>query len=144
MAYRVAAVDVHKKMLAVVVADVAVEGEYEFERRKFGATPDQLRLMAEWLLNQAAHAAIKVKGSIFEVTFRRLLPRLGYKQAIGAIAHRLCRVLWLILHQGVRYQERGLEVSAKSKRTRTARMIRELQKLGYRVEGGLLPAANRA
>src|ERR1017187_2193229 len=37
MAYRVAAVDVHKKMLAVVVADVAGEGEYRFERRKFGA-----------------------------------------------------------------------------------------------------------
>jgi hypothetical protein len=96
------------------------------------------------LPNQAAHAAIKVKGSIFDVTFRRLPPRLGYKQAIWAIAHRLCRLLWLILHQGVRYQERGLEVSAKSKRTRTARMIRELQKPGYRVEGGPLPATNRA
>ena len=45
MAYRVAAVDVHKKMLAVVVTDVAGEGEYRFERRKFGATPDQLHLL---------------------------------------------------------------------------------------------------
>jgi hypothetical protein len=53
-------------------------------------------------------------------------------------------VLWLILHQGVRYQERGSEVSAKSKRTRTARMIRELKKLGYRVEAGSVPAANLA
>ena len=96
------------------------------------------------LLNQSAHAAIKTKGSIFDVTFRRLLPRLGYKQAIWAIAHRLCRLLWLILHQGVRYQERGLEVSAKSRRTRTARMIRELRKFGYRVEGGPVPAANLA
>jgi hypothetical protein len=34
------------------------------------------------LLNQAAQSAIKVKGSIFELTFRRLFPRLGYKQAI--------------------------------------------------------------
>jgi len=30
MAYRIVAIDVHKKMLAVVVADVAGEGEYEF------------------------------------------------------------------------------------------------------------------
>ena len=30
MAYRIAGIDVHKKMLAVVVADVEVEGEYEF------------------------------------------------------------------------------------------------------------------
>ena len=96
------------------------------------------------LLNQAAQSAVKVKGSIFEVTFHRLLPRLGYKQAIWAIAHRLCRLLWLILHKGVRYEERGPAVSAKSKRTRAARMIRELKKLGYRVEGGPLPAVARA
>jgi transposase len=96
------------------------------------------------LLNQAAQSAVKVKGSIFEVTFQRLLPRLGYKQAIWAIAHRLCRLLWLILHEGVRYEERGPAVSAKSKRTRTARMIRELKKLGYSVAGGPLPAVARA
>ena len=40
MTYRIAAIDVHKKMLAVVEADVGEEGEYQFERRKFGATPD--------------------------------------------------------------------------------------------------------
>jgi transposase len=96
------------------------------------------------LLNQAAQSAVKVKGSIFELTFSRLLPRLGYQQAIWAIAHRLCRVLWVILHEGVRYEERGPTVSAKSKRTRAARMIRELKKLGYRVEGGPLPAVTRA
>jgi transposase len=96
------------------------------------------------LLNQAAHSAVKVKGSIFEVTFHRLKPRLGYKQAIWAIAHRLCRLLWLILHKGVRYEERGPAVSAKSKRTRTARMIKELQKLGYRVDGGPVPTVTRA
>ena len=88
--------------------------------------------------------AVKVKGSMFEPTFHWLLPRLGYQQAIWAIANRLCRLLWLILHKGVRYEERGPAVSAKSKRTRTARMIRELQKLSYRVEGGPLPAATRA
>jgi transposase len=96
------------------------------------------------LLDQAAQSAVKVKGSIFELTFSRLLPRLGYQQAIWAIAHRLCRVLWVILHEGVRYEERGPAVSAKSKRTRAARMIRELKKLGYRVEGGPLPAGARA
>lgn len=96
------------------------------------------------LLNQAAHAAVKVPGSIFEVTFRRLLPRLGYQQAIWAIAHRLCRLLWKILHDGIRYQELGPAVSAKSKRTRTARMIRELKALGYRVDAGPLPVGTPA
>ena len=52
MSYRVAAVDVHKKMLAVVVADVAGEGEYQFERRKLGATPAELHVLAQWLVQQ--------------------------------------------------------------------------------------------
>jgi transposase len=50
MAYRIAGIDVHKKMLAVVVSDVEVEGEYQFERRRVGTSPDQLRVLAEWLL----------------------------------------------------------------------------------------------
>jgi transposase len=86
------------------------------------------------LLNQAANAAVKAKGTIFEIVYRRSVPRLGHNQAIGAIAHRQCRLIWLILHQGVRYQERGPAISQKSKRARTARMIRQLQRLGYRIE----------
>jgi hypothetical protein len=35
MSYRIAGVDVHKKMLAVVVSDVEVDGEYHFERRSW-------------------------------------------------------------------------------------------------------------
>src|SRR5262249_39056565 len=37
-------------------------------------------------------------------------------------------------HDGVPYKELGPAVGAKAKRVRTARMIRELRKLGYRVE----------
>jgi len=92
------------------------------------------------LLNQAANAAVKVKGSIFEIVFRRLLPRLGFKQAIWAIAHRLCRLIWKILHQGVRYDERGPAVSQKSRGARTAKMIRELRSLGYHVDLPVNPA----
>lgn len=92
------------------------------------------------LLNQAANAAVKVKGSIFEIVFRRLLPRLGFKQAIWAIAHRLCRLIWKILHQSVRYDERGPAVSQKSRGARTAKMIRELRSLGYHVDLPVNPA----
>jgi hypothetical protein len=48
MAYRIAGVDVHKKMLAVVIADVDVVGEYHFERRQVGTSPAQLRALADW------------------------------------------------------------------------------------------------
>jgi len=86
------------------------------------------------ILNQSANAAVKTKGSIFEIVYRRLVPRMGHKQAIGAIAHRQCRLIWLILHQGVRYEERGQAVNKRWKQKRTARMIRELRILGYRIE----------
>jgi len=86
------------------------------------------------LLNQAANAAVKTKGSIFELVYRRLVPRLGHAQAIGAIAHRLCRLIWKILHQGVRYEERGPAVSVARMQRRAAKMIRDLRTLGYHVE----------
>ena len=86
------------------------------------------------LLNQAVNAAVKAKGSIFQVVYRRLVPRLGHAQAIGAIAHRLCRLIWKMLHEGTRYEERGPTVSRTSTQRRAAKMIRELRSLGYRVE----------
>jgi transposase len=86
------------------------------------------------ILNQAANAAAKSKGTVFEILYRRLISRLGHNQTIRAIAHWLCRLIWIILHRGVRYEGRGPSVSAKSRRRRTNRMIRELRSLGYRVE----------
>jgi hypothetical protein len=74
------------------------------------------------------------KGTIFEIVYRRTVPRLGHKQTIGAVAHRHCRLIWLILHQGVRYEERGPAVTKRSKQRRTARMVRQLRSLGYRIE----------
>jgi transposase len=86
------------------------------------------------ILNQCANAAVKHKGSIFEIVYHRLVPRLGHNQSIGAIAHRLCQLIWMILHQGVRYEERGPAVRERSRRVHTLRMIRKLRNLGYRVE----------
>jgi transposase len=96
------------------------------------------------LLNQAANAAVKTKGSIFELVYRRLVVRLGHAQAIGAIAHRLCRLVWKILHDGVAYEERGPAVTKARAQRRAAKMIRELRSLGYRVERGLAPVSTLA
>jgi len=96
------------------------------------------------ILNQAANAAVKLKGSIFALLYRRYVTRFGHNQTIGIIAHRICRLVWKVLHQGVRYQERGPAVSLKSKRDRAARMIRELRSLGYRIEPANSPAASPA
>jgi len=44
-----------------------------------------------------------------------LILRLGHNKTIGAIAHRLCQLIWIILHKGIRYEERGSVVREKSK-----------------------------
>ena len=94
------------------------------------------------ILNQVGNAAVKLKGSIFEILYRRYVPRLGHNQTIGVIAHKLCRLVWKILHQGVRYEERGPAVSKVSKQKRTQRMIRELRALGYRIELAAIQAGS--
>src|SRR5499425_1423132 len=58
MPYKIAGIDVHKRMLAVVVCDVEVEGEYHFERRQFGSNPAQLRSLAEWLIGQQVEEVV--------------------------------------------------------------------------------------
>ena len=85
------------------------------------------------VLNQAAHAAVKKNGSHFQAVFRRLLPRLGYQSAIWAIAHRLCRLVWKILHEGVRYIEQGREPDPQAKKRHARRLAQALRKLGYKV-----------
>ena len=85
------------------------------------------------VLNQAAHAAVAKKGSHFQAVFRRLLPRLGYQSAIWAVAHRLCRLVWKILHEGVRFIEQGHEVGPREKKKRAQMLARALRKLGYEV-----------
>jgi hypothetical protein len=104
------------------------------EEKSFSKMCSQDSLLLKGLLNQASNAAVKTKGSIFELIYRRLVPRLGHAQAIGAIAHRLCRLIWMILHQAIRYEERGPSVSRSKTERGAAKMIRELRRLGCRVE----------
>ena len=71
---------------------------------------------------------MKKKGSVFQQTFRRQLAKLGYSGAIWAIAHKLCRLMWKVLHEGVPYVEKGQEPDPKTQERR-----------GYRSAAG--PAA---
>jgi len=76
MAYRIAGIDVHKKKLAVVVADVEVDEEYQFERRWYGSNPEQLQRLAEWLIEQ------RVEEVVMESTAQYWKPVWG---ATGAV-----------------------------------------------------------
>jgi transposase len=58
MPYRIAGIDVHKKMLAVVVADVEVEGDFQFDRQKIGTSPADLRALADWLVEREVEEVV--------------------------------------------------------------------------------------
>lgn len=88
------------------------------------------------ILNQAANAAIKAKGTVFEAHYRRVKagkPK-RHNQAIWAVANRICRLVWKILHDGVTYEERGRRPNTRAVKKRAAKLLRELKALGYRVQ----------
>ena len=58
MPYKITGIDVHKRMLHVVVSDVEVDGEYDFTRRVFGSQPEALRSLATWLVEQEAEEVV--------------------------------------------------------------------------------------
>jgi transposase len=56
--YNIAGIDVHKKMLAVVITDAGRVGEFHFQRRKFGAGDAELRALAQWLAESGVKEAV--------------------------------------------------------------------------------------
>lgn len=56
--YPIAGIDVHKSMLAVVITDAAAEGEFQFQRRKFGTLDSDLRGLREWFAEQGVREAV--------------------------------------------------------------------------------------
>jgi len=86
------------------------------------------------ILTQAAQAAVKKKGSHFQIVFQRWIPKLGYQAAIWAIAHKLARLVWKILHDRVHYIERGQESDPAVQRRRANKMVQALRRMGYKVE----------
>ena len=83
------------------------------------------------IFTQAAQGAVKTKGCHFQTVFRRLVPKLGYQGAIWAIANRLCRLAWKILHDHVSYIEQAAETTPQAKKRRAQRLIQALRRLGY-------------
>jgi hypothetical protein len=102
------------------------------EENQSSRSPKGNRYMRR-VLAEAAQAAVKAKGSHFQAVFRHKLPRLGYKGAIWVVAHRLCRLAWTILHDGVRYIEQGAHRDPIARKRRARALAQALHRLGYYV-----------
>lgn len=92
------------------------------------------------VLCQVAHAAVRTKGSHFQVLLRKFLSK-GYNKAIWAVAHKLCKIIWNILHNGVRYVEYGGAVNPKAAQRAIQHHLKALRRLGYVLPDSPLPAA---
>jgi transposase len=90
----IAGIDVHKRMLAVVVADVAVEGEYAFEQRVVGTSPDQLRALAAWLVEHEVEEVVMESTAqywrpVWEALERYWQPRRQQREGAGPLSGSL-------------------------------------------------------
>ena len=80
------------------------------------------------LLTQIAWAAIHTKDTFFAGLFHRLKPRVEGKGAAWAVALRIAKVIWLILHNGVEYIEKG--VAPLNQRTLLRKFRRLMKEFG--------------
>jgi transposase len=86
------------------------------------------------ILNQVAWAAVRTKGCFFQIRFARWVVRLGPQKAAWAIAHKILKLIWKVLKQGVRYQEHGtLPLDPKAVKRLRQRHTAALRKLGFTV-----------
>ncbi len=81
------------------------------------------------LLCQIAWAAVHTKGTFFAGLFARLKPRIEGKGAVWAVAHRMAKVIWLVLHNQVDYQEKGS--APPNERTLMRKFKRLLKEFGH-------------
>ncbi len=69
----------------------------------------------------AANATVRAKGSVFEILYHRRLVEQDpdTTRQSGRCAHRLCRITWKVLHEGVTYEERGQRTALRAIRQGT-------------------------
>jgi len=83
------------------------------------------------VLCQISWAAIRTKDTFFAGLFARLQPRIEAKGAAWAVAHRICKVVWLVLHQGAEYREHGPAVpNPRTLARRLRSLLRQIELAG--------------
>jgi transposase len=81
------------------------------------------------LLCQIAWAAIHTRETFFAGLFARLKPRIEGKGAAWAVAHRIAKVIWLVLNREVEYREKG--AAPPNERTLLRKFKRLLKDFGH-------------
>lgn len=87
------------------------------------------------LLVEAAHAAAHTKNTYLSAQYHRLGARRGKKKAMVAVGHTILVMIYHMLQQQKSYEELGGNYfDERERRDTEKRLVRRLEKLGYRVD----------
>jgi transposase len=111
-------------------------------KRKSGKTRKGNRSLRAALV-EAAHGAIRKKGSYYGAQYRRIAARRGKKKAIIAVAHSLAIAIYHILKCKTSYRELGADFLDKLNPLKVLyRLTKRIENLGYNVQ--IAPMAQAA
>jgi len=99
------------------------------KRRKTRTRPGSKTLRA--ILVECAHGAARTRGCQFEARHRALAARRGYKRAIVATAHKMLRIIHVVLKTARPYYDRAAGYEALMVKRNAPRWIRMLHRYGY-------------
>ena len=96
------------------------------------------------IMVECAWSAIRNKGSYLKGKYYSLVPRMGKKKAIIAIARKMLTYCYYILKNKVAYHDLGeyFILPAKQKEKVAKSLLRRLSNLGYQVSNELKPEMN--
>lgn len=90
-----------------------------------------------WLrtaLIEAAQGAASSKRTFLGAYYRRLCQRIGKRKALVALAHRILIIIYRVLKEGQRFEEKGDRYATEKERETSKRQaLRRLEQLGYQV-----------
>lgn len=110
-------------------------------KRKSGKTRKGNRSLRAALV-EAAHGAIRKKGSYYGAQYRRIAARRGKKKAIIAVAHSLAIAIYRILKSKTCYRELGADFFDKLNPLKVLyRLTKRIENLGYNVQIAPMPQA---
>lgn len=82
---------------------------------------------ARALLSQVANAAVKTR-CYFREKFASLQPRRGFKKAIIAIAHKIIKVVYILLSRNLPYKDNSADFEALYVKRNAPRWIKQIKK----------------
>ena len=79
---------------------------------------------------EAAHGAVRTRNCQFEGFYRNVAARRGSKRAIVATAHKMARILYVMLRDRVPYRDPGTDYEALLVGRNAPRWLRQLDRFG--------------